>query len=83
MQVWWYFVQLIFRVVLITLFNIRVYGRKNVPVSGGLLVASNHQSYLDPILIGAAIDRRLCFMARRTLFRNRLFGALLDRKSVV
>ena len=42
-----------------------------------MLIASNHQSFLDPVLIGVAIPRPTTFMARSTLFRFAPFGRLL------
>ncbi|GAJ22290.1 unnamed protein product, partial [marine sediment metagenome] len=38
----------------------------------------NHQSYLDPMLSGAFLKRRLCFLARESLFSNWFFGRLLS-----
>ena len=38
------------------------------PAEGAALVCSNHQSYMDPVLIGAALRRRLNYLARDTLF---------------
>jgi 1-acyl-sn-glycerol-3-phosphate acyltransferase len=38
-------------------------------VRGGLLIAANHQSYLDPVLIGLAWPQPICYLARRSLFR--------------
>ena len=49
-------------------FRIRCEGRQHVPADGGALVLSNHQSHLDPVLIGLACDRRLNYLARDTLF---------------
>ena len=60
------------------LFRVRVVGREHVPTTGGGLVCANHQSYFDPVLIGAAIDRRLNFVARDTLFLNPLLGGLIS-----
>ncbi|MBI2899530.1 MAG: 1-acyl-sn-glycerol-3-phosphate acyltransferase [Planctomycetes bacterium] len=60
-----------------TLFRFRAYGLKNVPRSGGVILAANHQSYLDPALVGVGLDRDLHSMARTTLFRNPAFGALI------
>jgi 1-acyl-sn-glycerol-3-phosphate acyltransferase len=60
------------------LFRVRVVGRENVPTSGGGLVCANHQSYFDPVLVGLAIDQRLNYLARDTLFRNPLFKWLID-----
>ena len=45
-----------------------------VPPEGPLIVASNHASFLDPMLLGAALNRSLHFMARRTLFDAPVFG---------
>ena len=60
------------------LFRVRVVGREHVPTTGGGLICANHQSYFDPVLIGAAIDRRLNFVARDTLFLNPLLGGLIS-----
>lgn len=59
------------------LFNLKVYGRENVPQLGGFIIASNHKSYLDPICVGAASPRPLHFMAREDLLSIRAFGSLL------
>ncbi|HEY8505260.1 MAG TPA: lysophospholipid acyltransferase family protein, partial [Gemmataceae bacterium] len=58
-------------------FSLRVAGRRNMPAAGPVLVLSNHQSHLDPVLLGVASPRRLASLARRTLFRNRFFAALI------
>lgn len=58
-------------------FSFRVSGREHWPATGGALVCANHQSYLDPIIIGAACDRPLNYMARASLFRLPLFGKLM------
>lgn len=50
------------------MFSIRVRGREHAPAQGGALVMSNHQSHLDPVLVGLASDRRLNYLARQTLF---------------
>ncbi|MBI4683229.1 MAG: 1-acyl-sn-glycerol-3-phosphate acyltransferase [Nitrospirae bacterium] len=43
-------------------------GIENIPMEGGVLVAANHISYLDPPLIGSILPRRATFMARKGLF---------------
>jgi 1-acyl-sn-glycerol-3-phosphate acyltransferase len=50
------------------LFRFRYSGRRNVPASGPLLVVSNHQSHLDPVLIGVACPRQVGALARASLF---------------
>jgi 1-acyl-sn-glycerol-3-phosphate acyltransferase len=39
-----------------------------VPPAGGALLASNHQSFLDPVLVGTPLRRQVYYMARRSLF---------------
>jgi 1-acyl-sn-glycerol-3-phosphate acyltransferase len=65
------------RLVGVALFQIRCQGRRNFPRCDGALVCSNHQSYLDPVLVGLACDRRLNYLARQTLFDFRLLGGLI------
>ncbi len=48
--------------------GLEVHGKENTPPTGPLIVACNHASHLDPMILGAAFDRPLHFMARRTLF---------------
>ena len=73
-----YFAKQITRVVLGFFFRVRAYGQESLPVEGGALLLSNHQSYLDPPLIGIAARRPLVYMARDTLFSNPLFAAVLS-----
>jgi 1-acyl-sn-glycerol-3-phosphate acyltransferase len=49
-------------------FRYQYRGRKHVPTTGPLLVVSNHQSHLDPVLVGVACPRQLRALARHTLF---------------
>ncbi len=55
----------------------RYFGRRNVPGEGGALLACNHQSFMDPVLATASLDREACFMARDTLFKHPLFARLI------
>jgi 1-acyl-sn-glycerol-3-phosphate acyltransferase len=66
------------RVLAVAVFRIRVFGREHVPARGGVLVVSNHQSHLDPILVGLACDRRLNYVARDTLFGFAPFRWLIN-----
>jgi 1-acyl-sn-glycerol-3-phosphate acyltransferase len=50
------------------LFQFRFAGRQHVPLEGPVLIVANHQSHLDPVLIGLACPRRLKFFARIGLF---------------
>ncbi|MFN3467941.1 MAG: lysophospholipid acyltransferase family protein, partial [Candidatus Brocadiales bacterium] len=55
------------------------YGRENIPCRGGVLIVSNHQSYMDPLLIGVGLQRQIHIMARQSLFyKNILFRWLIE-----
>jgi 1-acyl-sn-glycerol-3-phosphate acyltransferase len=58
-------------------FSVRFRGGGNVPRQGPALLIANHQSFLDPLAIGLATPRQLCFLARKTLFNNPQFGGYL------
>jgi len=58
-------------------FSYRYSGRANVPRRGPVLLVSNHQSMLDPVLIGACTNRYLTFLARSTLFGVPVLGPLI------
>jgi 1-acyl-sn-glycerol-3-phosphate acyltransferase len=77
-RLWYDFLRLPCRLVGVTVFRIRVFGREHVPRSGGVLVVSNHQSHLDPVLIGLSCDRRLNYVARDTLFGFAPFRWLIN-----
>lgn len=66
------------RLTAVVLFRVRCEGRHWVPVEGGVLVCSNHQSFFDPVLVGLALDRRLNYLARKTLFRFAPFRWLIE-----
>jgi 1-acyl-sn-glycerol-3-phosphate acyltransferase len=59
-------------------FRIRCHGRHNVPKTGGVLILANHQSHLDPPMVGMVIPRRVNYVARDTLFKNPIFAALIN-----
>jgi 1-acyl-sn-glycerol-3-phosphate acyltransferase len=61
----------------ITLFDLRCFGVKNVPKRGGVLIVSNHQSYLDPAVLGVKVKRPMSFMAKSELFVNKFFGGMI------
>ena len=56
---------------------LRVYGAARVPLDGGLVVASNHLSWIDPPALGAAIPRTMYFMAKVEAHRVPGLGQLM------
>lgn len=55
-------------------FPFRVSGAEHVPRRGGFILASNHLSFADPYLLGVASPRRIHYVARDTLFKNKLLA---------
>lgn len=73
----WKMAQLLVRVWTTVTFDLKVYGLHNVPRTGGVLMVSNHQSLLDPLLLGARLRRPMSYMAKSELFKNPAFGRLI------
>jgi 1-acyl-sn-glycerol-3-phosphate acyltransferase len=65
------------RMLSILLFDLRAFGLENIPKHGGVLIVSNHASYLDPAILGVKVRRPMSFMAKSELFKNKLFGWMI------
>jgi len=62
-------------------FRLERQGREHAKMKGGLVVASNHRSFLDPFVIGAFLPwrRQIQFVAKVELFEKRWQGWILNR----
>lgn len=80
--VWWSF-QCVLRVVFTVWLRYRARGVERIPTSGGGLILSNHQSFLDPLLIGLPLQRPVSFLARDSLFRIPVIGWILKHTYVM
>jgi 1-acyl-sn-glycerol-3-phosphate acyltransferase len=60
------------------IYRLEVVGADRVPVIGPVVIASNHDSFLDGIILGTAISRDLRFVAKAELWRFRLLAWMLD-----
>ncbi len=65
------------------LFSIRFAGQRHVPMQGSLLVVANHQSFLDPVIVGLAVKRHLCYLARKSLFKHRWLSWIMYRLGAI
>ena len=77
MRIWWWTVLCVVRVVGAALWGLRTGGQGQVPSRGGVILAANHQSYLDPPFVAACLPRETSFMARRSLFEIPLLGPII------
>ncbi|MDI3257323.1 MAG: lysophospholipid acyltransferase family protein [Kyrpidia sp.] len=66
-------VRLVFRAI----FRVSVSGMEQMPVRGAVIVAANHPTWLDPILLGAYLPRKPYFIAKAEVFRYRVFNPLI------
>jgi 1-acyl-sn-glycerol-3-phosphate acyltransferase len=55
----------------------KVYNPERVPLSGPVILASNHASIMDPPLVGAPVKRTINYLARESLFRFPVIGWVL------
>jgi 1-acyl-sn-glycerol-3-phosphate acyltransferase len=58
-------------------FGWRVFNAERVPLKGPVILASNHASFLDPPLVGSGLHRDINYLARESLFRFPVVGAIL------
>lgn len=72
-----------FRAVFAGYFRWRVFHAERVPVDGPVILAPNHQSFLDPPLVGAGLGRPVGFLARRSLFEVPVLGRVLRLWEVI
>ena len=64
-------------------FRHKVYGRENLVEDGPAILASNHQSYLDPPMIGICCRKEIFFLARDTLFDIKGAGWIISKLNTV
>lgn len=66
-----------FRLIFSTYFRWRILNPERVPISGPVILAANHASFIDPPMIGSALPREINYLARESLFRFPVVGAIL------
>jgi len=64
-------------------FRLRIIHRERMIQTGSVILAMNHQSYLDPPLAGITCDRSIYFLARRTLMDTPVLGWVLPKLNVI
>jgi len=59
-------------------FRGEIAGLENLPAHGGYIVAANHESLLDPPIVGLYLPQQVRFFARRTLWKPGIAAWWLD-----
>jgi len=71
------FCYLLLNVLFRTLGRLKVEGLENLPRQGGFILAGNHQSYLDPPIVGSSVPKQVYFMAKEELFKVPVLKTLI------
>ncbi len=79
----WFICQAIIGVFFTFWLRYRARGVEHLPKTGGGLLLANHQSYLDPLLVGLPLRRPVSYLARDSLFRIPVIGWLLRNTYVM
>lgn len=79
----WLSFQVVIRNIFAFWLQYRARGIEKIPATGGGLILSNHQSFLDPLLIGLPLHRPVSFLARDTLFPVPVIGWILRHTYVM
>lgn len=60
-------------------YNFRIEGTENIPQDKALVMASNHRSYADPVILTMPMKKPVTYMAKEELFKNKLFGWFITK----
>jgi 1-acyl-sn-glycerol-3-phosphate acyltransferase len=63
--------RLLLKTLMRLLWRVKVQGLENVPATGGFLLASNHLSFIDSLVIPVLVPRRVAFLAKAEYFEGR------------
>ena len=75
---WFYaFVRGLCRIMLVAGWRFRALGAEHVPADGAVIVAANHVSYFDPVVLGCGIRRPLTYLAKKELFAIPILGPVI------
>jgi 1-acyl-sn-glycerol-3-phosphate acyltransferase len=65
------------------IYRMRVAGLENIPKTGGVIVASNHVSFVDWLILAAAIQRPMCFVMDHKFFKGFLVKTIMRQAKVI
>lgn len=83
MKLFYKFVWYVVHYFMVVFCRLKVIGADNVPEEGGVILASNHISAIDPPLMGIAVRRTAYFMAKKELFKIFLVGFIIKNLNAI
>jgi 1-acyl-sn-glycerol-3-phosphate acyltransferase len=79
----WVSLQVVIQALFCFWLGYRATGHKRLATENGALILANHQSFLDPLVVGLPLRRPISFLARDSLFRAPLVGWILKNTYVM
>ena len=79
----YYIVRAFLWLLLKVFWRMEIIGIENIPESGGLIIASNHVSYLDPAVLAASSKRKIYFITKKEVFKNGFVSFILKNLNAV
>ena len=79
----YYVVKAICWLILKIFWRMEIIGIENLPQSGGLIIASNHVSYLDPAVLVASLNKKIYFLTKKEVFKNNFISFLLKNMNAL
>ena len=83
MNVWYWAGYTLSKLIGYTFFRYHLIHRERMIQTGPVILAMNHQSYLDPPLAGIACKRPIYFLARKSLLNVPILGRILPKLNVI
>ncbi len=71
------------RAIIKSCFNVRVINREKLEEDGPCIFVANHQSFLDPPVIGQIFDEEIHFLARKTLYDNSFLNFIFPKSHIL
>ena len=82
-KIFYYSVKTVMHLYMRVLYDLRVFGKENVPEKGGVLLVGNHSSWIDIPIVVNGMKRRFWFVAGDFLMQNKIMAAIVKHLCVI
>lgn len=73
------FIKFISTIIINLFWSVKVEGEDISKYQGSFILAANHVSYLDPIVLGIVVKRRINFITKKEIYDNPFLNCILKR----